>query len=110
MRKPKNKLKALLLPLTLLLWSNVFAQKDSIPTTEAVKFHYYNNDNNYQWVMVESLFKKGKKYTPNPNKTFGVYLDTIKADNLIAKLTTGKDGKGKAGIPVSLKDAWDAND
>lgn len=108
MRKLKNNIRAFLLPIALLLVSNIYAQNDSIPTVEVVKFHYYNVDNNIQYILIESLYKTGKKTKPDPKKNFQLYLDSSRAENLIAKVITDNNGKAKAVIPPGLKASWDA--
>lgn len=108
MRKLKNNIRALLLPAALLAMSTLHAQTDSTPTVEVVKFHYYNVDNNIQYILIESLYKTGKKTKPDPRKAFQLYLDSNRAENLISKLVTDDNGKAKSVIPPGLKATWDA--
>jgi hypothetical protein len=86
----------------------VVAQKDSTVTESVVKLHYFNSNNNLQYLLLESMLKKGKILTPQNNKTYELYLDSG-AENMIAKVQTDENGKAKAFIPPSLKAAWDAS-
>ncbi|MGZ8556968.1 MAG: hypothetical protein ACXWWC_01475 [Chitinophagaceae bacterium] len=106
----KNIFIFLLLPLLFtLLTKGLEAQKDSIPPKELVKLKYFNDNNSVQFLILENLLKTGKKIEPLKNKVFQLYLDSIKTENLVAKVTTDKNGKAKSFLPPSLKAAWDAN-
>ncbi|CAN5140543.1 hypothetical protein BH09BAC2_BH09BAC2_16180 [soil metagenome] len=83
------------------------AQTDT-SATPIVKLHYYNANNSMQYLILESTLKKNKIFTPQPGKTYELYLDSSAAGNLIAKVKTDVNGKAKAFIPVTLKTAWDA--
>jgi hypothetical protein len=75
---------------------------------EMVKLHYYNSNNNLQYLILESTLKKNKVFTPQKDKTYKIYLDSA-ATNLVAKVKTDATGKGKAFLPPTLKKAWDAS-
>ena len=109
MKKMKrNKIIYLLLSCLFMLLTNlVTAQEDSVVSKEIVKLKYYNDNNRMQYLVVENLLKTGKKTKPLINKIFELYLDSISAENFIAKVTTGNSGKAKSFIPVSLKSKWD---
>ena len=106
----KNKFLLLLLPL-LATWiaNSVAAQEDSVVSKELVKLKYFNDNNSVQFLMLEHSLKTGKKIEPLKNKVFQIYLDSIKAEDLIAKVTTDNTGKAKAFLPPSLKATWEAN-
>lgn len=106
----KNKFIILLLPLLLTLLSKgVVAQEDSVVTEQVVKLKYFSENNSMQYLVVESVLKTGKKTEPLGNKIFQVYLDSSSAENLIAKVVTGKNGKAKCFLPTSLKTLWDGS-
>jgi hypothetical protein len=111
MKKFKNKrFIYLLLPCLLLVNGAITAQdKDSVVSKEVVKLRYFNENNSMQYLLLESTIKAGKKITPQVNKVFQLYLDSNKAENLIGKVYTGKDGKAKAFIPPALKTIWEAS-
>ncbi|MEO7984220.1 MAG: hypothetical protein ABI688_09075 [Bacteroidota bacterium] len=105
----RNKWIALLLPVLFTFINNkVGAQEDTATTAEVVKLNYYNENNNIQYLVVESLLKTGKKTAPLKNKSFRVYLDSVAPGNLVAKLTTDKAGKAKCFLPPILKTEWGA--
>jgi hypothetical protein len=98
------------LPCLLLISVTAAAQdKDSVVSKEVVKLRYFNEHNSMQYILLESTIKTGKKVTPQINKVFQLYLDSNKAENLVAKVYTGKDGKAKAFIPPALKTLWEAS-
>ncbi len=112
MKKVNNKsfIYLLLLPCMLLTGAAVTAQdKDSVVSKEVVKLRYFNENNGMQYLLLESAVKTGKKITPQINKVFQLYLDSNKAENLVTKLYTCKEGKAKAFIPPALKAIWEAS-
>ena len=106
----KNKFIFLLLPLLFALLTNpVAAQEDSVVAKELVKLKYFNDNNGVQFLILENSLKTGKKIEPLKNKVFQLYLDSNKTENLIATVTTDKNGKAKSFLPPSLKAAWAAS-
>jgi 5-hydroxyisourate hydrolase-like protein (transthyretin family) len=108
MKKP-NKFIILLLSVFFLMqhYTSV-AQEDTAAAEPVVKLHYFNDNNSVQYLVLESSLKKNKKFTPQANKAYQLYLDNSNAESLIAKVQTDKNGKADAFIPTSLKAAWDA--
>lgn len=92
---------------SILLNNRLIAQKDSVVAVPIVKLHYFNENNSMQYLILESMLKKGKVLNPQKNKSYEIYLDSIGA-NLIAQVKTDETGKAKAFIPPSVKTAWDA--
>jgi len=84
------------------------AQEDSVEAVPVVKLQYYSINNSMQYLLLESMLKKGKVLTPQKNKSYTLYLDSSNAENLLATLTTNEQGKAKAFIPPSLKVLWSA--
>ena len=109
MKKMKrNKIIYLVLSCLFMLLTNlVTAQEDSVVSKEIVKLKYYNDNNRMQYLVVENLLKTGKKTKPLINKIFELYLDSISAENFIAKVTAGNSGKAKSFIPAGLKAKWE---
>lgn len=85
----------------------VYAQDEPVEQKEIVNFHYFNSNNNLQYLLIESLLKTGKISAPQSNKVFQLYLDSNSAANLITKVLTDANGKAKAIIPTKLKTLWD---
>lgn len=99
-----------LLPCLLLLTGQLKAQdEDSAAAKEIVRLQYFNEQNNMQYVVLESLLKKNGKTNPQRNKVFQLYLDSNKAENLMGKFYTNEEGKAKAFIPPALKAVWEAS-
>ncbi|MGZ5218455.1 MAG: hypothetical protein ACXWC7_00200 [Chitinophagaceae bacterium] len=109
MKKMKpNKYVFLLLPfLCLMMPGKVTAQEDSVVAKELVRLKYFNDNNSVQYLLLENSLKTGKKIEPLKDKIFQVYLDSNKAENLIAEVKTDKTGKAKTFLPVSLKTIWE---
>jgi hypothetical protein len=109
MKKMKrNKYILLLLPfLCLMMSGKVAAQEDSVIAKELVRLKYFNDNNSVQYLLLENLLKTGKKIEPLKDKVFQIYLDSNKAENLIAEVKTDKNGKAKTFLPVSLKTIWE---
>lgn len=84
------------------------AQQDSVVAKELVTLKYFNADNSMQYLLLENKLKTGKKIEPLTNKIFKLYLDSNATQNLIASITTDKDGRAKSFIPPSLKEIWEA--
>lgn len=103
-----NKYYILFLSVFFLLQHDVcVAQDDTAAAQPIVKLHYFNNNNSVQYLILESLLKKNKKFTPQQNKTYSLFIDSSSEKNLVAKMTTDESGKAKAFIPPSLKAIWD---
>jgi hypothetical protein len=100
----------LLLPLLLLVHFRQIpmAQEDSIVAEPVVRLHYYTINNSQQYLLLESMMKKGKTQTPQKNKSYSLFLDSSSAETLIATTVTDANGKAKVFIPVALKDLWNS--
>jgi hypothetical protein len=95
----------LILFLCLLICKDIIAQDDE--PQKVVKLHYFSSNNSIQYLLLESMLKKGKVLTPQQNKTYEIYLDST--GNLISKVKTDANGKAKLVIPPSLESQWDAS-
>lgn len=104
----KNKPLLIVLALSVLFSTSAWGQEDSVAAKEIVKLHYYNSNNSLQWLLLESLLKKGKKTEPQQHKSFSIFLDKDQPENLITKVVTDNNGKAKAIIPPQLKAVWDS--
>jgi hypothetical protein len=109
-----NNYLALLLGCLLLLSGNtLIAQEEKTeeaPVPEKIiRLRYFAQDNNLQYLLVESLTKTGKKMDPRANANIKIYLDSAGEGSLIAGLNTGASGKAKAIIPPAMKANWDAS-
>ena len=93
----------------MLLNNRLVAQEDSIKPATVVKLHYFNSNDNVQYLILESMLKNGRILTPQNNKPYEIYLDSGAQKNLITKVQTDEKGKAKAFIPPSLKTVWDAS-
>ena len=86
----------------------VVAQDDAPQPEKLVKLHYFNSNNNLQYLLLETIIKTGKKIQADKNRTLWIFLDSNRAENLISKVVTDEKGKAKTVIPPSLKTTWDA--
>jgi hypothetical protein len=88
--------------------SMVYAQDEPATPKEVVTLRYFNDNNHFQYLLLQSSLKTGKKLEPQGNKVFQLYLDVNDPANLITKVLTNKNGEAKAVIPVRLKPLWDS--
>ena len=102
----KNNLLLLFLAFTSII-SNMVAGQDSVVAKEIVKLQYFNRNNSLQYLVLESVLKKGKQIEPQKSKVFKIFLDKDQPDNLVSKVQTDENGKAKAVIPPQLKNIWD---
>ncbi len=52
----------------------------------------------------------GRKFEPVKDIPVSIYFNEAEATNLLGKVTTGANGKGRMGIPPSFKNTWDSLD
>lgn len=111
MKKPSPyKFRTTFLLCSFVLLSNLIAaQGDSVVKEEVVKLHYYNSNNKFQYLLVESLLKAGKKYEPLPSRSVQLFLDSNSTENAIGVVVTNNAGKAIASIPPSLKSVWESS-
>jgi len=93
--------------LILLCFQRSVAQKNET-AKEVVQLKYYNDSNTIQYLVIESLLKKGKKTEPQPGKVYELYLDSIGKSHFIAKVVTDGAGKAKSFFPPALSSEWKA--
>ncbi len=74
-----------------------------------VKLRYYNVNNSTQYLMLESMYKKGKVLTPRKDQSYDLYLDSCDAKHFVAKCTTDVTGKAKAFLPPGLQSVWNGS-
>jgi hypothetical protein len=89
----------------LILQANSVAQDDSVASNPMIKLHYYSENNNLQYLVVESMLKSGKTLTPQVNKRYDLYLSDS-TETLVAQVRTNNKGKALATVPSSFKTAW----
>jgi hypothetical protein len=109
MKKMKaNKYWLLIFSLLMAFNAMVHAQDEPAVPKEIVTLRYFNDNNHFQYLLIQSSLKTGKKLEPRGNKVFQLYLDSNDPANLITKVLTNKSGEAKAVIPVRLKSLWDS--
>jgi hypothetical protein len=90
-------------------WNYVIAQGDSTKPEISVNIHHIVINNSFQYLLIETKTKVNKKWRPLKSQVLQLYLDSVKAEDLITKVMTDSDGKAKAIIPANLKSLWDAS-
>ncbi|MDP4284746.1 MAG: hypothetical protein Q8891_09995 [Bacteroidota bacterium] len=106
----QNKFILLFLFISFNLFNNTLtAQNDSVKPENVVRLHYFNINGKMQYLVLESLLKNGRVFTPHSKMTYEIYLDSAAQKNLVSSVTTDEEGKGKAFIPPALKSIWDAS-
>lgn len=108
MNRTNNKIAILLLASFFAGAVHALAQ-DSTKQELVVNLGYYMTNNKMMYLMVNTKTKIDKKFKPVPNTVVTIYLDSVAATNLVAKVTTDVNGVAKAILPPGLKDSWDAS-
>jgi len=85
------------------------AQNDSVKPVSIVTLRYFNVNNSMQYLLLKSVSKVGRIFTPQENKTYEIYLDSSGQNNLIGKVQTDEQGLAKAIIPPSLATQWNSS-
>ena len=80
--------------------------QDTSAAEPSVRLGYFVNNNNIQYLVVESGLKQGKKFLLLPRQVVKVFLDSNRAENLIMKTYTDENGKAKVVIPPAFQDQW----
>ena len=103
-----SKFLVLIVSFLIVFHSAVNAQDEPAKPKQVVTLRYFNENNRFQYLLLESWLKTGKKLEPIANKAFQVYLDSNSSPNLVGKVKTDREGKVKTLIPANLKSVWDA--
>lgn len=105
-----NKLVALLLILAFIATGNkASAQDDSVKPVSVVTLRYFNINNSTQYLLLKSMSKVGRVFTPQANKSYEIYLDSSVQNNFIGKVQTNEEGLAKAILPPALATQWNAS-
>jgi len=99
----------ILLVCCLLGSSLLIVAQDSSKGDPSVKLQYFINNNNIQYLSLETGLKSGKKFQPLPGQVVKLFLDSNSVENLVAKTSTDANGKAKVIIPPSFKEKWNNN-
>ena len=74
-----------------------------------INIHHFTVNNSFQYLIIEAKTKVDKRWQPVKGQAMELYLDSNKAENLVAKTKTDSNGKANANIPASLKTLWEAS-
>ncbi len=84
--------------------------QDSAKAEPSVGIRYFSNNNNIQYLLIQTRVKIGKKFQPLPKQVVKVFMDGNDPQNLITKTSTNDEGKAKVIFPPELKDKWNASE
>ena len=101
--KPVTKI--FLLFFSFLLQVHMIVAQEDKPSL-MVNMKYFVTDNHYQELVVQTFLKADRKLIPVKDVVLQLYLDSITPELLIAKVRTDYNGKAKAELPYSLREAW----
>src|SRR5215218_3699625 len=107
--KKLYKIRIVVLVLFLSIASGIVIAQDEEKPELLVSLHYFNANNNIQHLDVQTRIKANKKINVVKDVVLQLYLDSLIAENLIAKVRTNNKGQASSTIPVSLKDKWTAS-
>jgi len=101
--KKLHKINRLLL-LFMVIATSASAQEEK--PSLSVDVHYYNQNNNLQWLMVNTRVRADNKLQAVKDVMLEVYLDSMAKENLAGQGKTNEAGAAKFVFPASLKDKW----
>jgi hypothetical protein len=87
--------------------SNINAQ-DSVTSTPVLSVRYFLPENKIPYVEVSTKKKSGKKFEPIKSIPVNVYFNEATENNLLGKIVTDINGKGRVALPASFKATWDS--
>ncbi len=88
--------------------TGVLAQ-DSAIKESVIGMRYFLIDNKIPYLIIQSQYKLGKKYTRVKNVPLTIYIDSDSSEaNLLGKVITGEKGLAKVVLPASAKEIWNA--
>lgn len=87
--------------------SNINAQ-DSVTSTPVLSVRYFLPENKIPYVEVSTKKKSGKKLEPIKSIPVNVYFNEATENNLLGKIATDINGKGRVALPASFKATWDS--
>jgi hypothetical protein len=106
MRKKKIFKSCLLLIYFISVITGIQAQ-DSVAKKPILRIKYFSVDNKVPYLIIQTQYKLGKKFTPVKNVAVKLYIDSDSSDaNLLTSVTTDRDGLAKAILPPSVKELW----
>ena len=86
---------------------NAIQAQDPPAKQSVVKLNYYSVNNTIPYIIIQTQFKEGKKYSPAGNISGQLYMDGDSSEaNLLGKFTTDENGKAKLVLPVMAQQTW----
>ena len=82
--------------------------QDSVAAKTQLSVSYFLPVNKVPYLEVNTKRKVGRKFEPVKDITVSVYINEAAAENLLGKVITDADGKGRIGFPPSFKNVWDS--
>ncbi len=87
--------------------SSINAQ-DSVASKTQLSVSYFLPVNKVPYLEVNTKRKVGRKFEPVKDINANVYFNEAEAANLLGKVITDVDGKGRIAFPPSFKNVWDS--
>jgi len=88
---------------------NGIQAQDSVVKESVVKLNYYSVNNTIPYLVIQTQFKEGKKYSPVGNISGQVYIDGDSSEsNMLGKFTTNGEGIAKLVLPVGAQQIWNS--
>ncbi len=82
--------------------------QDSTAPAPVLAVKYFLNETKTPYVEVSVKKKNGRVFEPVKNIPVSVYLGEAAPENLLGKITTGKEGLGRVAFPAAQKATWDS--
>jgi hypothetical protein len=92
-----------------LITTGIQAQ-DSAVRESITGIRYFSLDNKIPYLLIQTKYKLGKKYTPVKNVPVQLYIDSDSGEaNLLGKVNTGETGEARVVLPAAAKEIWSAS-
>jgi hypothetical protein len=90
-------------------FTGIWAQ-DSVAKKPVLRIKYFSVDNKVPYLVIQTQYKLGKKFTPAKNVEVKLYMNSDSSEaNLLTSVKTGGDGLAKVILPPSVKELWNGS-
>jgi hypothetical protein len=82
--------------------------QDSVASKTELSISYFLPVDKVPHLEANAKRKVGRKFEPVKGVNVNIYFNEAEATNLLGKIVTDADGKGRIGLPPSFKNTWDS--
>lgn len=82
--------------------------QDSVASKTELSIGYFLPVDKVPYLEANAKRKVGRKFEPVKGVNVNIYFNEAAPTNLLGKIVTDADGKGRIGLPPSFKNTWDS--